>query len=147
MGCLQPPTAYTHCSSFPSHAETCPLPYFPPQNKGCLLPAACGFSLPHSFSNQRRDFELKVVCHTESTTDPQNVAHVTPSGMILLLYTALGCWGTLQCVGIGGEKEMWSKHSLKILIPCHVKPPGMGRANPKAHTFAVACPISQLARS
>lgn len=59
-----------------------------------------------------RDFELKVICHTESMTDPvdfSKLVHVTLSGMILLLYMVLGSWGTIQCVGIGGEKEMWSK--------------------------------------
>lgn len=24
----------------------------------------------------------------------------------LVIYTVLGCWGTIQCVRIGGEKEM-----------------------------------------
>ena len=34
--------------------------------------------------------------------------------MILLLYAVLGCWGTVQCVGIGGDKEMWSKKIKKF---------------------------------
>ena len=117
------------------------LPYFPPRNKCRPLRAARCFSLSPSFSNQMRDFELKVICHTESTTDPVDFSkpvHVTPSGMILLLHAVLGCWGTVQCVGISGEKEMWSKKNQKIWSPCPRKPPGTGRANRKDPSFAAS---------